>query len=61
MDTDSDTHQHVLRAFRNAAVDPEQIRTLQGFETEAVEGLATKVKLGWRQRLTNCSGSHDHR
>ena len=37
MDTNRNTHQHVLRALGNFTVHSQQIRTLQSFETEIIE------------------------
>ena len=36
VNTNSDAHDHMLRAFGHASVDAEEIRSFQGFETEAV-------------------------
>jgi hypothetical protein len=36
VDTDSDTHKHVLRALYNTAIDAEEVGTLEGFETKVI-------------------------
>lgn len=36
MDTDSDTHEHVLRSFGNFAIDSEEVRTFESFESKVV-------------------------
>lgn len=36
MDTNCDTHNHVLWPFRHSTVDAKKVRTLEGLETEAV-------------------------
>lgn len=33
-DTNSDTHDHVLRTFSNLAIDSEEVRSLECLETE---------------------------
>jgi hypothetical protein len=35
VDTDGDTHEHVLGTFGNATIDTEQVRALEGLESEA--------------------------
>jgi hypothetical protein len=36
VDTDRDTHEHVLRAFYYTAVDAEEVGTLEGLETKVI-------------------------
>lgn len=35
MDADGASHDHVLRAFGDTPIEPQEIRTLEGFEAEA--------------------------
>ncbi len=34
MNTDGDTHNHVLRSLSNSTIDSEKVRTFEGFEAE---------------------------
>jgi hypothetical protein len=38
VNTNSDSHDHVLGSFDNLAIDSEEIRSLKGLETEVVVG-----------------------
>lgn len=35
VDTDGNSHEHVLRSLGDSSVDSKQVRSLEGFETEA--------------------------
>ena len=43
-DTNSDTHDHVLRTFGNLAVNPQKVRSLKGLETELSSVICQQVR-----------------
>jgi hypothetical protein len=36
VDTDCDTHEHVLRSFGDLSIDAKEVRALESFESEVV-------------------------
>lgn len=51
VNTDRDTHDHVLRSLDNLAVDSKQIRSLEGLEPEIVVGEISIVDDGRIEHL----------
>jgi hypothetical protein len=56
MDPDRNTHQHVLRAFRNGAINLQEIRPLQSLEPKVVVAKVTVIDDG---RVQHVLVSHD--
>jgi len=44
VDSDSDSHNHVLRSFGYASVNAEEIGAFEGFEAEARRGRVMQMK-----------------
>lgn len=42
VDTDSDPHDHVLGPFSNTTVDPEKVRSFEGFKAEAGKSIVSR-------------------
>jgi len=46
VNTNSDSHHHVLRSLNNLAVDSKEVRSLEGLETKVVVGEISVVNDG---------------
>ena len=61
MDADRDVHYHLLGMFGNVAIDAEEVRLLESFESEAEKKVRLNSEMMEGNKLTSCNGSHDHR
>lgn len=61
MNANRDAHYHVLRAFGDATVDAEEIRSLESFESEAKTKVRFNSEMTEGEKLTSCNESRDRR